>query len=105
MAYHLGLGFVPVRKAGKLPAATHRVEYTLEYGAAVLEIHQDAFSPGARALVMDDVLATGGTAAATCELVERAGAVVAAVEIVLELSFLHGRTRLDGRAVSSILTV
>ncbi len=105
VAYRLGLGFVPVRKAGKLPAATHRVEYTLEYGAAVLEIHQDAFSPGARALVMDDVLATGGTAAATCELVERAGAVVAAVEIVLELSFLHGRTRLDGRAVSSIVTV
>jgi len=105
VAYRLGLGFVPVRKAGKLPAATHRVEYSLEYGAAVLEVHRDAFLPGARALVMDDVLATGGTAAATCELVERAGAVVTAVEVVLELSLFDGRSKLDGREVSSLVTV
>jgi adenine phosphoribosyltransferase len=104
VAYRLGLGFVPVRKAGKLPAATYGVEYTLEYGAAALEVHADAFPPGARALVMDDVLATGATAAATCELVERAGAVVTAVEIVLELSFLDGRSRLVGREVSSLVT-
>nr|MDQ6911078.1 adenine phosphoribosyltransferase [Actinomycetota bacterium] len=79
-AYRLGVGFVPVRKVGKLPAATHRVAYDLEYGSAVLEIHQDAFTTGARVLVMDDVLATGGTAAATCDLVERGGGVVVAVE-------------------------
>lgn len=105
VAYRLGVGFVPVRKAGKLPSLTHRVEYALEYACAVLEVHQDAFLPGARVLVMDDVLATGGTAAATCELVELAGAVVTAVEIVLELSFLDGRSKLGGREVSCIVTV
>jgi len=105
VAYRLGVGFVPVRKAGKLPSSTHRVEYALEYASAVLEVHQDAFSPGARVLVMDDVLATGGTARATCELVERAGAVVTAVEIVLELAFLDGRSKLGGHEVSCIVTV
>ncbi len=104
-AYRLGVGFVPVRKAGKLPSATHRLEYELEYGSSVLEIHRDAFTPDARVLVMDDVLATGGTAAATCELVELAGAVVVAVETVLELSFLDGRSRLTGREVSSVVVV
>ncbi len=105
VAYRLGVGFVPVRKAGKLPAATHRAEYVLEYGSAVLEVHQDAFVTGMRALVIDDVLATGGTAAATCDLVERAGATVVAVEMVLELAFLHGRDKLPGRQVNALVTL
>ena len=105
VAYDLGIGFVPVRKAGKLPGETHRVEYDLEYGSAVIEVHADAFTGGKRALIMDDVLATGGTAAAACELVERAGATVEAVEVVLELCFLHGRTKLPGRPVHAMLSV
>ena len=105
VAYALGIGFVPVRKAGKLPAATHSVEYTLEYGSAVLEIHRDALAAGTRVLVIDDVLATGGTAAAASELVERAGGEVVAIEVVLELSFLDGRSRLTGREVHAIVTL
>ena len=105
VAYALGIGFVPVRKAGKLPAATHSVEYTLEYGSAVLEIHRDALAAGTRVLVIDDVLATGGTAAATSELVERAGGEVVAIEVVLELSFLDGRSRLTGREVNAVVTL
>jgi adenine phosphoribosyltransferase len=103
-AYALGVGFVPVRKAGKLPGRTHEAEYTLEYGTATLEVHVDAFVAGHRVLIMDDVLATGGTAAATCDLVERAGARVAALEFVLEIGFLKGREALPGRVVSAILT-
>lgn len=102
-AHALGVGFVPVRKAGKLPGRTHRAEYTLEYGTAVLELHVDAFVEGHRVLIMDDVLATGGTAAATCDLVERAGGQVIALDFVLELGFLHGRDALPGREVHSIL--
>ncbi len=102
-AHALGVGFVPVRKAGKLPGRTHRAEYTLEYGTAVLELHVDAFVEGHRVLIMDDVLATGGTAAATCDLVERAGGQVVALDFVLELGFLHGRDALPGREVHSIL--
>jgi adenine phosphoribosyltransferase len=105
VAYELGIGFVPVRKAGKLPAQTHSAEYKLEYGSAVIEVHTDAFVGGKRALVMDDVLATGGTAEAACELVERAGASVEAVEVVLELLFLHGRNKLAGRPVHAMLSV
>jgi adenine phosphoribosyltransferase len=105
VAYELGIGFVPVRKEGKLPAATYSAEYQLEYGSAVIEVHTDAFEAGARVLVMDDVLATGGTAEATCALVERAGATVAAVEVVLELGFLHGRSKLTGRTVHAMLSV
>jgi adenine phosphoribosyltransferase len=105
VAYELGIGFVPVRKAGKLPGQTHSAEYQLEYGSAVIELHTDAFVAGQRVLVMDDVLATGGTAEATCELVERAGATVAAVEVVLELGFLDGRSKLQGRAVHAMLSV
>ena len=105
VAYELGIGFVPVRKAGKLPGATHSAEYDLEYGTAVIEVHADAFRGGKRALVMDDVLATGGTAEAACELVERAGASVEAVEVVLELGFLHGRSKLTGRPVHAILSL
>lgn len=102
-AYAMGVGFVPVRKAGKLPGDTHEATYTLEYGTASLEIHVDAFVEGHRILVMDDVLATGGTAAATCDLVERAGGRVVAVECVLEIGFLHGRDALVGREVHSII--
>ena len=105
VAYELGIGFVPVRKAGKLPGLTHSAEYALEYGSAVIEVHADAFRGGERALVMDDVLATGGTAEAACELVERAGAKVEAVELVLELCFLHGRTKMAGRQVHAMLSV
>jgi adenine phosphoribosyltransferase len=105
VAYELGIGFVPVRKAGKLPGTTHRAEYALEYGTAVIEIHADAFTGGTRAVVMDDVLATGGTAQAACDLVERAGATVEAVEVVLELCFLHGRSRLAGREVHAMLSL
>lgn len=105
VAHELGLGFVPVRKAGKLPGTTHREEYTLEYGSAVVELHRDALREGQRALVIDDVLATGGTAAATCTLVERAGATVAAVEVVLELGFLGGRERLAGRRLHSMVVI
>ncbi len=104
-AYALGVGFVPVRKAGKLPGATHRAEYALEYGSAVLEVHVDAFVAGQRVLVLDDVLATGGTAAAACRLVETAGGVVVAVETVLELGALGGRRALSGREVHTLVTV
>jgi len=105
VAYELGLGMVPVRKAGKLPGKTLKAAYALEYGTAEIEVHTDAFRAGERVLVLDDVLATGGTAQATAELVERAGAVVSAIEVVLELAFLGGRARLDGRTVHSILTL
>ncbi|HET7398213.1 MAG TPA: adenine phosphoribosyltransferase [Intrasporangium sp.] len=105
VAYELGLGMVPVRKVGKLPGETLQEEYALEYGTAAIEVHADAFRPGERVLVIDDVLATGGTAAATCQLVERAGAAVAGVDVVLELGFLGGRARLGDHPVHAILTV
>ena len=105
VAYELGLGMVPVRKAGKLPGETLRESYALEYGTAEIEVHTDAFQPGQRVLVLDDVLATGGTAEACAQLVERAGASVAAIEVVLELGFLGGRSRLAGHVVNAILTV
>ncbi len=105
VAHELGLGMVPVRKAGKLPGDVLKESYALEYGTAEIEVHTDAFDPGQRVLVLDDVLATGGTAEATVQLVERAGAEVVAVEVVLELAFLGGRDRLAGRPVNAILTV
>jgi len=105
VAYELGIGFVPVRKAGKLPGSTHSETYDLEYGSAVIEIHTDAFARGTRTLVIDDILATGGTAAATCELIERAGASVEAVEVLVELGFLNGRSKMAGRTVHAILTL
>lgn len=105
IAYATGIGVVPVRKAGKLPRATHRASYELEYGEAALEVHQDAFRPGERVLVVDDVLATGGTAATTLELVERAGGTVVGFTVLLELSFLPGRERLAPREVHALLTV
>jgi adenine phosphoribosyltransferase len=105
VAYASGVGLVPVRKAGKLPRATHAETYDLEYGTATIEIHTDAFLPGHRVLIVDDVLATGGTAAATVALVERSGAAVAGVTFLLELGFLDGRSRLAGQQVRALLSV
>jgi adenine phosphoribosyltransferase len=101
----LGAGFVPVRKQGKLPAATYAESYQLEYGTATVEVHADAFQPGERVLIVDDVLATGGTAAATASLVRRSGAEAVAVAVLLELGFLDGRARLPGLDVRSLLAV
>ena len=94
VAYHFGAGFVPVRKPGKLPGPTHETSYDLEYGSNVLQVHRDAFAPGERVLVVDDVLATGGTAAAAARLVEQAGATVVGLSVLLELTFLGGRAAL-----------
>jgi len=105
LAYRLGVGLVLVRKPGKLPAATYQISYDLEYGSNVLEIHRDALQPGARVLIVDDLLATGGTIEACCKLVEMAGAVVEELAFVVELSFLQGRERLQGIApVFSLVT-
>lgn len=101
----LGIGFVPVRKAGKLPGPTMGASYDLEYGSATVEVHPDTIEPGARVLVVDDVLATGGTAAATASLIERAGGVVVGLAFLLELTFLPGRARLQGRSLDVILSV
>ncbi|MGH9183541.1 MAG: adenine phosphoribosyltransferase [Acidimicrobiales bacterium] len=104
VAYRFGAGFTPVRKAGKLPWSVEHEQYTLEYGTDLLEIHSDAVSPGERVLVVDDVLATGGTAAATVRLVEKLGAEVVGLAFVIELRFLSGRERLAGRDVVSLLS-
>lgn len=108
VAYHFGAGFVPVRKAGKLPKDTHEVSYQLEYGTAVIQVHRDAFEPGERVLVVDDVLATGGTASAAVELVRAAGAEPVGLSVLLELSFLAGRAALaaaqPGLDVHALLT-
>ena len=103
LAYALGKGFVPIRKPGKLPAATHRAEYQLEYGQDAIEIHQDAVQPGQRVLVVDDLLATGGTVQATLDLLKGLGAEVAAVAFLIELEFLKGRDRLGGHPVLSLI--
>jgi len=105
VGYASGVGVVPVRKAGKLPRETISASYSLEYGEATLEVHSDAFIAGHRVLVVDDVLATGGTAEATLSLVERAGGIVAGFCVLLELGFLEGRSRLLGRDVRALLTV
>ena len=104
VAYLLGAGVVPVRKPGKLPRDVHERSYDLEYGSNTLAVHQDAFRPGDRVLVVDDVLATGGTAAAAVHLVEHCGATAVGVEVLLELTFLDGRAALPGVAVRSVLT-
>ena len=96
VAYHFGAGFVPVRKRDKLPYHTEAADYELEYGSATLEIHKDAVEPGERVLVVDDVLATGGTAKAAADLVERIGGKVVGIACLIELGFLKGRDRLDG---------
>jgi adenine phosphoribosyltransferase len=103
IAYSLGAGFVPVRKPKKLPSECERIEYELEYGTDSLEIHRDAIQPGQRVLVIDDVLATGGTAAAVAKLIEKLSGKVIGLGFVLELDFLHGRRRLNGYDVFSIL--
>jgi len=103
VAAEIGAGFILARKPGKLPRATASVEYQLEYGVDALEVHADALSPGARVLVHDDLLATGGTAKALCDLVEGAGATVAGCAFVIELSFLGGRDRLAPHAVHSLI--
>jgi adenine phosphoribosyltransferase len=105
VACRLGAGFVPIRKQGKLPGATYAQEYDLEYGTATVEVLTDAFEPSERVLVIDDVLATGGTARAAAELVQQAGAEVAGLAVLLELSFLDGRAKLPGLPVSALLTV
>jgi adenine phosphoribosyltransferase len=105
VACHLGAGFVPVRKEGKLPAPTFAQSYQLEYGTATIEVHQDAFAPGDRVLIVDDVLATGGTAEAATDLVRRAGGEVAGIAVILELAFLGGRAKLAGVGVRSLLVV
>jgi adenine phosphoribosyltransferase len=105
IAYASGVGVVPVRKAGKLPRETIAATYALEYGEAALEIHADAFIADQRVLVVDDVLATGGTAEATLGLVERGGGRVAGFSVLVELAFLNGRQRLAPRPVHALLTV
>ncbi len=102
VALQLGAGFVPVRKRGKLPADTFVQSYTLEYGDAEVEVHRDAFQPGARVLIVDDVLATGGTMAATAQLVEHAGARVVGAAVLMELAFLNGRRAVGGLPLTAL---
>jgi adenine phosphoribosyltransferase len=104
VAYALKAGFVPVRKPGKLPAAKLQVSYELEYGTDTLEIHQDAIQPGQRVLIVDDLIATGGTAKAVAEMVETMGASVVGFAFVVELSFLHGRDKLSKYDLHTVLT-
>ena len=105
LAMRLGVGFVPVRKPGKLPWKTNRVEYVLEYGTDAVEIHQDAVRPGERVLLVDDLLATGGTMGAACELVHACGGTVAGCAFVVELCFLPGRERLAPHRVESLIQI
>ncbi|MEV5980551.1 adenine phosphoribosyltransferase [Streptomyces sp. NPDC052114] len=109
VALHAGLGFIPVRKAGKLPGATLRQAYDLEYGSAEIEVHAEDLAAGDRVMVIDDVLATGGTAAASLELIRRSGAQVAGVAVLMELGFLDGRSKLeralDGAPLEALITV
>jgi adenine phosphoribosyltransferase len=105
VAYHFGAGFVPVRKKGKLPSSTYAESYDLEYGSETIEVHQDAFTPGERVLIVDDVLATGGTARATAELVRRTGAQVAGLSVLMELGFLNGREKLTDLDLHAMVTV
>lgn len=103
LAYVLGAGFVPVRKQGKLPHSTQAIAYSLEYGEGILEIHEDAIERGDRVLVVDDLLATGGTAVATVQLVERLGGEVVGIAFLVELSFLEGAKNLAGRPYQSLI--
>ena len=104
VAYHFGAGFVPVRKEGKLPWETHSEEYALEYGTATIQVHTDAISPGERVVIVDDVLATGGTAAAAAALVEKLGGKVVGIACLIELSFLKGRDRIRDYDFFSLIT-
>lgn len=103
LAYQLGTGFIPVRKPGKLPAPTERVTYDLEYGTDSLEIHRDAIQPGQKILIVDDLLATGGTASAVAKLVERLQGEVTGLGFVIELKFLNGRDRLKGYDIHTLI--
>lgn len=103
LAYQLGTGFIPVRKPGKLPAPSERVTYELEYGTDSLEIHRDAIQPGQHILIVDDLLATGGTASAVTQLVERLNGKVAGLGFVIELTFLNGRDRLKGYDIHTLI--
>jgi adenine phosphoribosyltransferase len=103
-AVKLQAGFVPVRKKGKLPYRTHEQDYALEYGTATIAIHVDALKPGSRVLLIDDLLATGGTAAAAAELVKKLGAQILEISFLIELSFLHGREKLKGYPVRSLVS-
>lgn len=103
LAYRMGKPIVPVRKPGKLPAATHSTEYVLEYGSNTMEIHADGIQPGQKVLLLDDLLATGGTMAATARLVERSGGVVAAIAVVIELTGLKGRAKLADYDLVSLI--
>jgi adenine phosphoribosyltransferase len=103
VAYHFGAGFVPLRKAGKLPYTTVAEAYDLEYGAETLEVHADAFQPGDRVLIVDDVLATGGTARAACNLVELAGGTIKGLAFIIELEFLKGAEQIRDRDYVSLL--
>ena len=105
VALALGIGFVPVRKDGKLPREAHSVSYSLEYGEATLEVHRDAIAPGERVLMVDDVLATGGTVAATRELIEACGGVATGVSVLMELGFLDPRATTGDLPVSTLLTL
>jgi adenine phosphoribosyltransferase len=103
LAYKLGVGFIPVRKPGKLPAAVYTVEYALEYGTDKLEIHQDAVPPGARVLIVDDLIATGGTAVATAKLLQEIGSHLVGCAFVIELDDLGGRSRLPDVPITSLV--
>lgn len=103
LAQRLGAGFIPIRKPGKLPAQTISEAYALEYGTDVLEIHQDAIQPGDQVLIHDDLLATGGTAAASCKLIEKLGGTIVQLSFLIELSFLKGREKLTSYPVSTLL--
>ena len=103
LAYALNAGFVPIRKPKKLPAATERIEYALEYGTDIIEIHRDAIERGQNVLIVDDVLATGGTAAAAAKLVENIGGKVVGLAFVIELDFLKGRDKLPGHRIDALL--
>ncbi len=105
VACRLGVGFVPVRKVGKLPAPTYAETYELEYGTATVEVKADAFAPGDRVLLIDDVLATGGTAAATAALIRHCGAEVSSLSVLLELGFLGGRANVPDLDISALITV
>ncbi|MFL2908277.1 MAG: adenine phosphoribosyltransferase [Limisphaerales bacterium] len=103
-AKQLGTGFVPVRKKGKLPWKTHEESYSLEYGEATVAIHQDALQPGARVLLLDDLLATGGTAAAAVKLLEKIGSEIVEIGFLIELGFLNGREKMNGAPINSLIT-
>ena len=103
-AQKLGTGFIPIRKQGKLPWKTHEESYALEYGEATIAIHQDAITPGQRVLLLDDLLATGGTAAAAIHLLEKIGAEIVEASFLIELTFLNGREKMNGHPIRALIT-